>query len=92
MVHGGNTFNFNISNSHNASWVAANQQPGATAADAGTLGLYLTTVNLDFSLPIPDKNMNLAWGAAYRRDNYQIQAGEESRYADYDGPEGRRRH
>ena len=88
VVHGGNTFNFNISNSHNASWVAANQQPGATSADAGTLALYLTTVNLDFSLPIPDKNMNLAWGAAYRRDNYQIQAGEEYSYADYDGPGG----
>ena len=88
VVHGGNTFNFNISNSHNASWVAANQQPGATSADAGTLELYLTTVNLDFSLPIPDKNMNLAWGAAYRRDNYQIQAGEEYSYRDYDGNEG----
>ena len=88
VVHGGNTFNFNISNSHNASWVAANQQPGTTSADAGTLELYLTTVNLDFSLPIPDKNMNLAWGAAYRRDNYQIQSGEEYSYADYDGPGG----
>ncbi len=86
VVHGGNTFNFNITNSHNASWVAANQQPGATSADAGTLELYLTTVNLDFSLPIPEKNMNLAWGAGYRRDNYQIQAGEEYSYADYDGP------
>ena len=85
VVHGGNTFNFNISNSHNASWVAANQQPGAMSADAGTLELYLTTVNLDFSLPIPDKNMNLAWGAGYRRDNYQIQAGEEYSYRDYDG-------
>ncbi|MCY3955114.1 MAG: TonB-dependent receptor [Nitrospira sp.] len=88
VVHGGNTFNFNITNSHNASWVAANQRSGATSADAGTLELYLTTVNLDFSLPIPDKNMNLAWGAAYRRDNYQIQAGEEYSYADYDGSGG----
>ena len=88
VVHGGNTFNFNVSNSHNASWVATNQQPGATSADAGTLELYLTTVNLDFSLPIPDKSMNLAWGAAYRRDNYQIQSGEEYSYADYDGPGG----
>ena len=88
VVHGGNTFNFNITNSHNASWVADNNRPGATSADAGDLELYLTTVNLDFSLPVPDKNMNLAWGAAYRRDNYQIQAGEEYSYADYDGPGG----
>ncbi len=88
VVHGGNTFNFNITNSHNASWVADNSRPGATSADAGDLELYLTTVNLDFTLPVPDKNMNLAWGAAYRRDNYQIQAGEEYSYADYDGPGG----
>ena len=88
VVHGGNTFNFNITNSHNASWVADNEQPGATSADAGDLELYLTTVNLDFSLPIPGKNMNLAWGAGYRRDNYQIQAGEEYSYRDYDGNEG----
>ena len=88
VVHGGNTFNFNITNSHNASWVAANNQPGATSADAGDLELNLTTVNLDFSLPVPEKNMNLAWGAAYRRDNYRIQAGEEYSYEDYDGPGG----
>ena len=88
VVHGGNTFNFNITNSHNASWVADNNQPGATSANAGDLELNLTTVNLDFSLPVPEKNMNLAWGTAYRRDNYRIQAGEEYSYADYDGPGG----
>ncbi len=89
VVHGGNTFNFNITNSHNASWVAANGQPGATSADSGDLELYLTTVNLDFSLPIrnvPIQVMNVAWGAGYRRDNYQIKAGEEYSYRDYDGP------
>ena len=86
VVHGGNTFNFNISNSHNASWVTANNLPGATSANSGDLELYLTTVNLDFSLPVPEKNMSLAWGAGYRRDNYQIQAGEEYSYRDYDDP------
>ena len=86
VVHGGNMFNFNITNSHNASWVTANQQPGATSANSGDLELYLTTVNLDFSLPVPEKNMSLAWGAGYRRDNYQIEAGEEYSYRDYDDP------
>lgn len=85
VVHGGNTFNIDVSNSHNASWVADRGMPGPSSAEVGQLGLYLTTVNLDFSLPIPNKNMNLAWGAAYRRDNYQIQAGEEYAYTDYDG-------
>ena len=59
---------------------------GATSANSGDLELYLTTVNLDFSLPVPEKNMSLAWGAGYRRDNYQIEAGEEYSYRDYDDP------
>ena len=86
VVHGGNTFNFVVANSHNASWVTSGRGQGANSADAGTLGLYLTTVNLDFSLPVPDKNLNLAWGAEYRRDNYRIEAGEEYSYTDYDDP------
>ncbi len=86
VVHGGNTFNFVVGNSHNASWVTSGRGQGANSADAGTLGLYLTTVNLDFSLPVPDKNLNLAWGAEYRRDNYRIEAGEEYSYTDYDDP------
>ena len=99
VVHGGNTFNFNITNSQNASWVNCRlgnpinagdcsnfSGSGATptSANAGDLELYLTTVNLDFTLPVPEKNINLAWGAAYRRDNYQIQSGEEYSYEDYD--------
>ncbi len=86
VVHGGNTYNFNITNSHNASWITSGRGQGATSADSGDLELYLTTVNLDFSLPVPEKNMSLAWGAGYRRDNYQIQAGEEYSYRDYDDP------
>ena len=86
VVHGGNMFNFNITNSHNASWITSRRGQGATSANSGDLELYLTTVNLDFSLPVPEKNMNLAWGAGYRRDNYQIQAGEEYSYRDYDDP------
>ena len=86
VVHGGNMFNFNITNSHNASWITSGRGQGATSANSGDLELYLTTVNLDFSLPVPEKNMSLAWGAGYRRDNYQIQAGEEYSYRDYDDP------
>ena len=86
VVHGGNMFNFNITNSHNASWITSRRGQGATSANSGDLELYLTTVNLDFSLPVPEKNMSLAWGAGYRRDNYQIQAGEEYSYRDYDDP------
>lgn len=99
VVHGGNTFNFDIRNSHNASWVACSITKSCadfpdmdvsatpTSADAGTLKLFLTTVNLDFSLPVRN-NIHVAWGAAYRRDLYQIEAGELYSYEDYDGAGG----
>ena len=53
--------------------------PGPARIPGGTLELNLTTVNLDFSLPVPEKNMNLAWGAGYRRDNYQIKPEKNTR-------------
>ncbi len=85
-VHGGNLFNFEVTNSHNASFVAANPTLTApTSADAGDLQLSLTTLNLDFSIPFPDRTMNAAWGAEYRRDHYRIDAGEPYSYDDYDG-------
>ena len=98
VVHGGNSFNFEVMNSHNASWVncALGNEPAAcgnvdfmvsqtpTSADAGTLRLDLTTVNLDFSWPLLD-SLHVAWGAEYRLDRYRIEAGEEYSYLDYDG-------
>ena len=93
-VHGGNMFNFEITNSHNASWVNLNCMSrgtcaSQTSADAGTLSLDLTTVNLDFTWPLGDA-LHLAWGLEYRLDRYRIEAGEEYSYLDYDGlpPEG----
>ena len=90
VVHGGNSFNFEVTNSHNASWVAQNCMSretcdAQTTADAGTLSLDLTTVNLDFSWPWQDA-VHLAWGLEYRLDSYMIEAGEEYSYLDYDGP------
>ena len=90
VVHGGNSFNFEVTNSHNASWVALNCMSretcdAQTSADAGTLSLDLTTVNLDFSWPWQDA-VHLAWGLEYRLDSYRIEAGEEYSYLDYDGP------
>ena len=92
VVHGGNSFNFEITNSHNASWVALNCASRATcaaqtSADAGTLSLDLTTINLDFTLPLRDA-LHLAWGLEHRLDRYRIEAGEPYSYLDYDGPDG----
>ena len=90
VVHGGNSFNFEVTNSHNASWVALNCASRATcaaqtSADAGTLSLDLTTINVDFTLPVGD-TLHLAWGLEHRLDRYRIEAGEEYSYLDYDGP------
>ena len=98
VLHGGNTFNFKVKNSHNASWVSCHlgnrdcsdfpntdfSGRSPTSADSGTLKLFLTTVNLDFSFPMRD-SLRLAWGAEYKRDHYQIEAGEPYSYEDYDG-------
>ena len=99
IVHGGNTFQFDIRNSQNASWVNRMLNPTAsyeenfpgvdfsgatqTSADSGELSLDLTTVNLDFTMPY--KMAEIAWGAEYKRDRYEIDAGEPYSYTDYDG-------
>ena len=85
VVTGGNTFGFNVSNSHNASLVAA-EGASPSSADAGDLRLFLNTVGLDFSLPM--NWGNVAAGGGFRNDIYQIRAGEKLSYHDYDGPGG----
>ena len=99
-VVGGNTFSFEITNSHNASWVRCHTGEAEEclsdadytgsiplSADAGELKLFQHTVNLDFTTPFTFGN--LAWGGEYRREEYEIEAGERYSYEDYDGPGGR---
>ena len=99
-VVGGNTFSFDITNSHNASWVRCHTGEAEEclsdvdysgsiplSADAGELKLFQHTVNLDFTAPFTLGN--LAWGGEYRREKYEIVAGEPYSYEDYDGPGGR---
>lgn len=99
-VVGGNTFAFEITDSQNASWVACREKEdksgciegvdytgnAQTAADAGELKLFQHTVNLDFTSPFTFGN--LAWGGEYRREKYEIAAGERYSYEDYDMPGG----
>ncbi len=85
VAAGGNVFAFNVSNSHNASRVTA-VGISPSSADAGELALFLATANLDFAFPMDWGN--IAWGGGFRNDNYQISAGEELSYKDYDGPGG----
>ncbi len=81
LGYGMNDFNFFISNSINASLVSAvGRSP--TSADAGTLSLGLFT--LDFDITKDQSWGNLAFGAAYRMDSYEIKPGELVSYADFD--------
>ena len=99
-VVGGNTFAFEITDSQNASWVACREADGVgcvggvddykgnaqTSAEAGELKLFQHTVNLDFTSPFSFGNF--AWGGEYRREKYQIVAGETYSWEDYDMPGG----
>ncbi len=90
---GWNDFAFYISNSVNASYInelrygqslsdAEIRASASRAADAGELSLGLQTINLDFTQQLGA--WSLAWGAELRRDDYEIKAGDEYSYFDYD--------
>lgn len=89
-VFGRNSFRFDVKNSNNVSLGAASP----TEFYAGTLVFQQSTSTLDFSRAIDvgwNAPINLAMGAEFRYDNYQIQAGEEASYIDgkvpiLDGP------
>ena len=95
-VVGGNTLSFEIANSHNATWIVCQSDSGLCigtpedysgsiplSAEAGELKLFQHTVNLDFTAPITFGNF--AWGGEYRREEYQIEAGEQYSYENYLG-------
>jgi iron complex outermembrane receptor protein len=81
-----NDFAFTIQDSINASLVSATGS-SPRSAFAGELSLGLTT--LDFDMVKQQDWGSLAWGASYREDSYEIGAGQEESYRDYDAnPDG----
>lgn len=77
---GTNSFNFNITDSHNAS---LDNSP--TEFDAGTLGFMQATTNLDVFRSVnvgTASPLSIAIGGEFRYENYSIDAGEESSYID----------
>ena len=76
--YGKNQFAYLISNSLNASLGAMSP----TSAHAGELSLDQTTVNFDASklYDVGSLPVNIAWGAEYRDEGYQITPGEEASY------------
>jgi iron complex outermembrane receptor protein len=79
---GANSFQFSVFNSGNASLPNSDSQP--TTFDAGKLKFNQNTTNLDFSKNIetlgPIEGFNMAFGAEFRREQYQIVAGEKNSY------------
>ncbi len=80
-TYGHNEFSYRIGNSLNAS--LGNSTP--FEADAGGFGSGENSTNLDFSRYFEDTmaGLNVAFGAEYRVENYNIFAGEEASYAQY---------
>lgn len=94
ITHGFNDFAYNITNSINAAQVKATvddinniltpdeiRASLPTSADAGELGIELTTVNIDLVKRLGD--LTLTGGAEYRHDTYTIKAGDEVSYANF---------
>lgn len=75
---GSNTFNYNVSNTNNAS--LGIKSP--TRFYAGAHSFLQNTVNLDVSKKI--KNFNIAFGGEFRFEQYQIKQGDEASYTQYD--------
>ncbi|NJM91200.1 MAG: TonB-dependent receptor [Myxococcales bacterium] len=80
VVHGRNSFQFDISNTNNASLGTLSP----TTFDAGGLAFAQTVGNLDLvrKLEVPSfKSLALVAGSEFRLENYQIIAGEERSYS-----------
>ncbi len=80
-VYGKNSFDYLITNTLNASLGAASP----TEFNAGGFSFAQNTANLDIRRYFDDKlaGLNIAFGAEYRMENYQINAGEEGSYRNY---------
>ncbi|WP_313581742.1 TonB-dependent receptor [Chishuiella sp.] len=80
-TYGNNTIDFNAKNTVNASMLASSP----TSFEAGGYRFTQNTTNLDFSRFFDDilAGINVAFGAEYRFERYQIVAGEEASYTNY---------
>ncbi len=75
---GSNTFNYDVGHTNNASLGAHSP----TSFYAGAHSFLQNTINLDVAKNL--HNFNIAFGGEYRFEEYQIRAGEEGSYTQYD--------
>ncbi|KQV49264.1 TonB-dependent receptor [Pelomonas sp. Root1217] len=92
QTYGSNKMRYNISHTLNASiankdLLAGGKGISPTSFDAGGFGFSQATTNFDVSRFFPDLlgGSNIAFGAEYRREKYNIVAGEPGSYNDVDG-------
>jgi len=80
-TYGKNAFLYTIGNTFNASL----QNASPTIFDAGGFSFAQNTTNLDVTRFFEDamSGLNVAFGAEYRVENYDIVAGEEASYSQY---------
>lgn len=80
-TYGNNTLDFKAKNTVNASM----REASPTSFEAGGYRFTQNTTNIDFSRYFDDimDGLNIAFGAEYRYENYQIEAGEEASYTNY---------
>jgi len=80
-TYGKNTFLYTIGNTFNASL----QNASPNLFDAGGFSFAQNTTNLDLNQFFDEalNGVNIAFGAEYRLENYQIIAGEEASYTQY---------
>lgn len=78
---GENSFDYTITNTFNASQGTASSR----TFNSGGFAFSQNTTNFDVSKYFEDKweGLNVAFGAEYKIDNYQIIAGEEASYTNY---------
>jgi iron complex outermembrane receptor protein len=81
-TYGANSFAFTVVNSTNASLGSASPSD----FNAGSFKFSQNTTNLDFSKFYEDmmSGLNLAFGAEYRVDHFQVFEGDENSYTTYD--------
>ena len=89
-TYGSNKMEFIISNTLNASIATLHNGVSPTEFDAGGFEFMQHTTNLDFSRYYKDwlHGVSVAAGLEYRRETYEIFAGEAGSWADFDGPGG----
>ncbi|HEY8876826.1 MAG TPA: TonB-dependent receptor, partial [Roseateles sp.] len=92
QTYGSNKLRYNISHTLNASiankdLLAGGKGISPTSFDAGGFGFSQATTNFDVSRFFPELlgGSNIAFGAEYRKEKYDIVAGEPGSYIDADG-------